>query len=158
MRRLMTVLATITTLLLMTTVGPAEATAPTDVLFEVETSLVGDPSPFTASGPAVDQGLVCSAGYVFDAAGQVTGNSPTGFNFQGIKFFSCADGSGGFAANLQARIDFRRGVTFYWNILGGTGDYEKLHGAGTGIGIGGVPCGDPNFCVLDIYDGGLHID
>ena len=60
--------------------------------------------------------------------------------------------------NLQARIDYRRGVSFSWNVLRGTGDYVDLHGAGSGIGIGGVPCGDPDLCVLDLYDGGLHLD
>ncbi len=137
---------------------PATATAPSDVAIEVESSLLGDPGPFTASGPAVDEGLVCDTGIVVDAAGKVTGASPTGFNFQGIKHFTCDDGSGEFFVNLQARIDFRKGVTFNWNVLSGTGAYEDLHGAGSGIGLGGVPCGNPDECVLDIYDGGLHID
>ena len=43
-------------------------------------------------------------------------------------------------------------------VLRGTGDYTKLHGAGSGIGVVGVPCGDPFLCILDVYDGGLHID
>jgi hypothetical protein len=59
---------------------------------------------------------------------------------------------------MQARIDFRKGTTFNWNVLSGTGDYEDLHAAGSGVGLSGVPCGDPDACVLDIYDGGLHID
>jgi hypothetical protein len=137
---------------------PAAATPPNDVSIEVETSLIGAPSPFAASGAAVDNGLICSAGTVIDAEGKVTGNSPTGFNFKGIKQFICDDGSGEFSVNLQARIDFRRGVTFNWNVLSGTGDYEKLHGAGSGFGLGGVPCGDPDLCILDVYEGGLHID
>lgn len=158
MRKLAVFVAVVTTLLLVTTVGPATATQPTDVFIGVETSLVGGPAPFVASGPAVDDGLICGSGFVVDASGKVTGNSPTGFNFQGVKHFICEDGSGGFFVNLEARIDFRRGVTFNWNVLKGTGDYEKLHGAGSGVGIGGEPCGNPNLCVLDIYDGGVHID
>lgn len=158
MRKYVTVAAAVTALLLMITVGPADASAPTDVNIGVETNLAGDPSPFAAFGPAVDDGLVCPEGTVVDAAGKVVGLSPTGFNFQGVKQFTCADGSGEFLVNLQARIDFRRGVSFNWNILSGTGDYERLHGAGSGVGIGGVPCGDPNLCVLDLYGGGVHID
>jgi len=142
----------------MTLALPAGATPPSEVVIEVESSLVGDPGPFVASGPAVDDGVVCDAGLVVDASGKVTGFSPTGFNFQGIKHFICEDGSGEFFVNLQARIDFRKGTTFNWNVLGGTGDYENLHGAGSGIGLPGVPCGDPGFCILDIYLGGLHID
>lgn len=157
MRKLALFVAVIT-LLLITTAGPAAATQPTGVFIGVETSLVGDPSPFVASGPAVDQGLICDSGIVVDAAGKVTGGSPAGFNFLGVKHFICEDGSGGFFLNLEARIDFRRGVTFNWNVLRGTGDYEKLHGTGSGVGIGGVPCGDPNLCVLDLYDGGVHVD
>ena len=137
---------------------PAGATAPADVGFEVESSLLGAPGPFTASGPAVAAGVVCDAGFVFDAAGKATGSSPTGFNFQGVKHFVCDDGSGEFFVNLQARIDFRKGISFQWNVLRGTGDYANLHGAGSGVGIPGVPCGNPNECVFDIYFGALHID
>ncbi len=137
---------------------PVGATPPTDVEFVVESSLLGDSGPFNAFGPAVVEGVVCSEGLVYDAAGKVTGLSPNGFNFQGIKHFVCEDGSGEFFVNLQARIDFRKGVTFNWNVLSGLGAYEDLHGAGSGFGIPGVPCGNPDDCVLDVYFGGLHID
>jgi hypothetical protein len=110
------------------------------------------------SGQAVDDGLICDEGLVTDASGKVTGFSPNGFNFQGIKQFTCADGTGEVLVNIQARIDFRKGITFHWNVLGGIGGYKDLHGAGSGIGISGVPCGDPDLCTLDVYDGGLHID
>lgn len=157
MRRLPFALV-VTGALLLAMAIPAGATPPSDVSFEVETSLLGDPSRFNASGPAVDEGLICGAGLVTDATGKLTGLSPTGFNFQGIKVFDCDDGSGQFYVNLQARIDFRKGTTFNWNVLGGTDDYVALHGAGEGIGLPGVPCGDPGLCVLDLYGGGLHIE
>ena len=133
---------------------PAAASPPSDVDIEVETSLLGAPSPFVASGSAVNDGLVCDAGMVVDASGKTTGFSPNGFNFQGIKHFTCEDGSGEFFVNLQARIDFRKGITFSWNVISGTEDYEDLHGAGTGVGL--ELCGPD--CVLDVYDGGLHND
>ena len=152
MKRLPLTLVLVTALVIAMAV-PVGATPPSDVHIEVETSLSGDPSPFSASGPAVDEGLVCDTGMVVDAAGKVTGFSPTGFNYQGIKRFTCGDGSGEFYVNLQARIDFRRGVNFNWNILRGTGDYEDLHGAGGGVGLACEPD-----CVLDVYDGGLHSD
>ncbi len=133
---------------------PVGATPPAEVHIEVATSLLGDPSPFVASGPAVDHGLLCATGIVVDASGKVSGNSPRGFNFQGVKHFMCDDGSGEFFVNLQARIDFRKGVTFNWNVLRGTGDYQRLHGAGSGDGL---PLCGPD-CVLDVYHGGIHVD
>ena len=133
---------------------------PSDVHFEVRTVIETplDPVPFTASGPAADDGQVCIAGTVVDYSGKAEGFSPTGVNYQGIEHFACEDGSSEFFLNMQARIDYRIGVSFNWNVLGGNGDYEDLHGAGSGVGLPGVPCGDPYACVLDIYNGGLHID
>jgi hypothetical protein len=152
-------IAVLAATLLVAIAAPAGAASPpADVNIEVETSNLGGAGPFTASGPAVDDGLVCDSGNVVDASGKVTGFSPAGFNFQGVKQFTCDDGSGEFFVNLQARIDFRKGVTFQWNVLSGTAEYENLHGAGDGVGIPGVPCGDPDVCVLDVYFGGLHID
>ena len=134
--------------LIVVTVLPAGATPPNGVVFEVETVIPGnDPSPFTVSGPAVTHGLVCDKGTVVNATSKVTGFSPNGFNFQGIKHFICDDGSGEFFVNVQARIDFRKGTTCNWNVLSGTGDYEDLHGAGSGIGL--EICGP--FCILDIF-------
>jgi hypothetical protein len=154
MSRVWKKVAVLTAAITVTLVLPAAATPPSDVGFEVETSLLGAPSPFVATGPAVDAGLMCDEGTVHDNSGNLTGFSPRGFNFQGIKHFICDDGSGQFLVNLEARIDFRKGVTFNWNVLSGTGDYEDLHGAGTGVGL--PDCGPD--CVLDVYDGGLHID
>ncbi len=157
MRKIMLILAAIATVGLPA--GEAVATPPSDVVFVVETSLISpDPAPFQAFDAAADAGLVCSDGTVVDARGKVTGASPNGFNFQGIKHFTCEDGSGEFFVNLQARIDFRRGTTFNWNVLSGTGDYVDLHGAGSGIGVPDEPCGVPGECILDVYFGGLHID
>ncbi len=72
----------------------------------------------------------------------------------GIKHFICEDGFGEFFVNLQTHIDFRKGVTFNWNVLSGTLAYEDLHGAGSGVGLD--LCGPD--CVFDVYEGGLHID
>ena len=58
---------------------------------------------------AVDDGLLCDSGMVVNASGNVTRFSPNGFNFQGIKHFTCEDGSGELFVNLEARIDFRKG-------------------------------------------------
>ena len=148
------IVLTLTIAVMMALAVPAGASPPTGVHIEVETSF-GGPSPFVASGQAVDDGLVCAEGMVDDASGKVAGFSPNGFNFQGVKHFICDDGSGEFFVKLQARIYFsEQPVKFNWNVVGGTGDYEDLHGAGSGVGL--PLCGDD--CVFDIYDGGLHID
>ena len=134
--------------------SPASATPPSAVDIEVEQSLLGVPSPFVASGPAVDDGLMCKSGVALYVSSKVTGSSPAGSNFQGVNHFTCDDGSGEFLVNLQARLDFRKGDKFHWNVVGGTGDYANLHGAGSGVGL--EICGTD--CVYDIYQGGLHID
>ena len=155
MRRVLVLMVAITVMFALAV--PAGATPPSEVDYiEVENDLVifGGPNPFVASGPAVTDGLICDAGVVFDVSAKATGISPTGFNFQGVKLFRCDDGSGEFFVNLQARIDFRKGTTFNWNVLSGIGAYQDLHGVGNGVGL--PLCGDD--CVLDVYEGGFHID
>ena len=53
---------------------------------------------------------------------------------------------------LNVRLD-ARGDNFVWSITDATGDYERLHGTGSGVGLPG-----DGFDVLDLYSGGLHID
>jgi hypothetical protein len=144
-------------LFLVMPVATAQATPPLDVNFEVQTSFIDEGplsgGPFTASGPAVDAGLVCAAGDTIDndlpqAAGY---QSERGVNLLIVKHFSCTDASGEFWIKLQVRID-ARGDDFTWAIVDGTGDYERLRGTGSGLG---VPAGDD---ILDLYDGAVHID
>ena len=100
----------------------------------------------------MDAGIICPSGDVIDTFFKATGfQSQTGMNIQVVKLFTCADGSGAFLVKLQVRLD-RRGANFNWNMLGGTGAYQKLHGTGSGIGIPGPDS------ILDLYDGQVHID
>ena len=143
-------------LILLLSAAPAAATSPPlDVGFEVETVIPDDGlsyGPFIAYGPAVDAGLVCPSGDVIDIFAKASGyQSNTGVNIQVIKRFTCDDGSGEFSVKLQVRID-DKGTYFNWNVVDGSGAYEKLHGTGSGIGLP-APYG-----VFDIYDGKLHID
>jgi hypothetical protein len=131
---------------------PALATPPTAVNFVVPTEF-GVTNFFTASGPAVDSGLMCPTGTVDDIFGKATGfKSQTGVNFQVVKVFTCDDGSGSFVVKLQVRNDFK-GDNFQWVVLDGDGDYSNLHGSGTGVGI---PTSDSS--VLDLYGGAVHLD
>jgi len=153
MRRVLVLTAAMAVMLAMA--APAGATPPSGVSIEVEMSLLGAPSPFVASGPAVDSDLMCSEGEVIQVFGKATGfQSDKGYvNFQVVHQFTCDDGSGDFLVKLQVRVN-QNGDNFQWNILGGTGDYEDLHGSGNGVGL---PICGPD-CVFDVYTGGLHID
>jgi hypothetical protein len=132
----------------------ASATTPSAVHFDVPTTF-GAVNRFTASGAAVDNGLICSRGDVIDVIGKASGfQSGLGGNFLVVKEFVCDDGSGSFTVKLQVRLDFRAGTdTFSWVILGGTSDYADLHGRGSGVGVDGAE----NF-VRDVYDGAVHVD
>ena len=157
MRRTLVVLAALALMLVAVPLAPAGATPPTDVAFEVPTSIPpeGGPSggPFVATGPAVDTGIMCPTGDTIDVFGKASGfQSNRGVNFQVVKLFTCDDGSGDFLVKLQVRFD-QKGDNFNWTVLGGTGAYADLHGSGDGIGL---PLPDDD--VLDLYDGKVHID
>ena len=159
MRKPIMFVATIAILLLALSVVPgAAASPPVGVEFEVTTTFPAPPDlfpsfgPFVATGPAVDDGIMCPTGETIDVFGKTSGSqSGRGTNWQVVKRFTCDDGSGDFLVKLQVRDDWK-GTNFNWVIVGGSGDYERLRGTGKGIGLpftGGI---------LDLYSGGLHID
>lgn len=156
MRKPSFILITMMIMILILSVVPVSASSPPAIVtFEVQTTIPGGGpnfGPFIATGPAVDEGLVCASGDTTDVYLHASGfQSDVGVNYQVFKLFMCDDGSGEFLAKLQVRAD-RRGDNYNWNIVGGTGSYEKLHGTGTGTGFP-TPEG-----VFDIFDGKLHID
>lgn len=152
-------------LLLMALVAPSTAAAagpPLDIEMVVPTVFPDPGLPdgtFTATGPAVVDGLVCGSGITWLLDGNATGwQSNRLINFHVEKEFVCDDGSGSFFVKLEAHYDF---VTtpeyneFNWTIKGGTGDYEGLHGSGSGLGLYADPATPPDG-VLDVYDGKVH--
>jgi hypothetical protein len=157
MTRTIRLAAALAAMALLVTAATVQATSPLGVSFEVQTAFIdGGPlsgGPFTASGPAVEAGLICAAGDTIDQDLPLVAGyqSSTGANLRIVKHFSCADGSGDLWITLQARLD-ARGDRFVWVISDGTGAYERLHGTGSGSG---VPMGNG---VLDLYDGGVHLD
>lgn len=160
MRKHKIVISSTVILFLVLSVAPGAASSPPQgVEFEVPTTLPpdGGPSfgPFTATGPAVDAGIVCPSGDTIDVFGKRSGDqSQRGFNIQIVKLFTCDDGSGEFFVKLQVRID-QKGDNFNWTIMKGTGDYVKLHGTGKGVGL--YLSAEPEV-VLDLYTGTAHID
>ena len=128
---------------LTTTVG---ATPASDVQIEVP----GFEGPFIATGPAVDDGVVCGSGVVVTTFNRAAGfQSGSAVSLAVGKEFTCDDASGTFSAKLQVRVYFEVGATFRWVITGGTGKYADLHGTGSGFVVGGD---------TDVYQGGMHID
>jgi hypothetical protein len=75
--------------------------------------------PFTASSP------LCSSGYAVDA------------RFEGpiaVRRHNCDDGSGSFTARIDPAVAEHEG-SGGWQIVEGTGAYEKLRGKGTFTGV-----------------------
>ena len=113
--------------------APAQSvTIVSNVTFNPNGPNFGD---FAASGPAVDQGLICPAGTFVDTGLKFSGfQSRTGHvQLQVVKAFTCSDGSGTFAVKLQINADFNTGIEhFTWVAAGTSGDVASLQGAGTG--------------------------
>jgi hypothetical protein len=155
MRRFLTLLLVAALALVVLPIGPAAATAPSDVEFSVD-SLFAGTGEFVATGPAVADGLVCPMGDTEDVFAKASGNGKKGFNLQVIKQFTCDDDSGSFLVKLQVKVFFAGPPfsSFNWVVTGGDGAYADLHGSGNGVGL--AP--NPGFDILDVYSGGLHID
>ncbi len=125
------------------------------VTIEVDTLFEGGvtyPSPFIAYGPAVDAGLICAKGTVYDMWAVVAG--PPDFakqNFHMLKQFVCEGDSDYFVINLTAHVNFDPYKdTGEWNMLKGTGAYEMLHGQGTLVGT------PTDTGVFDVYTGWVN--
>jgi hypothetical protein len=115
----------------------AEAHADADV-----TGLFGEPDAlavhliehhptgtFTATGPAVDAGLVCAEGTI--------GYTPNpdvdtpGVLWRWEDEFTCSDGTGTFLLGVDVYIEDSSPMYFgAWNIVTGTGNYSDLQGGG----------------------------
>ena len=88
---------------------------------------------FEASGPAVDQGLICESGTVEDTRLILAGSRVRVGKIQipVRKTFTCDDGSGEIFIKIQVHLDLNTQTeTFSWVVLGGTGDYSDLRGSG----------------------------
>jgi hypothetical protein len=115
---------------IMTGPVPAQAGAAQPVSIDADSSFAGS-STFTASG-----GGLCASGTAADAGSRVTGSDhATAFTFHLVKTFTCADGSGSFSLRIQASVrpcdPTEAGA---WAVVGGTGRYVGLRGAGTLVG------------------------
>lgn len=157
-KRKISFIVLVTALTIAVLVVPVMAAPPLDVHIEDEHTIGTNGSQgfgsFIASGPAVNEGLLCETGDVFDLS--VSRSGPPGGAFRILrvrKQFGCGDDSGTFDVKLVVRLDL---ITHYttanWKVVGGTGDYVGLHANGQLIGI---PI-DPGVSITDIYDGRVH--
>jgi hypothetical protein len=110
---------------------------------------------FDASGPAVDEGLICASGTVDDTrlifAG---GQSNRGAQIPVRKTFTCDDGSGQIFVKIQVHLEFATSTeSFTWVILGGTGAYGGVNGSGQGTTVGDGS--DPQTGNFNTYEGFL---
>lgn len=147
------------TLALISVIGPVAAGSPQQV--EIVSHMNFNPDgpnfgDFTASGSAVDSGVVCASGTVLDT-GIVFGGFQSGRSVQILvrKTFTCADGSGTFFVKIQVHLDLETSTeVFTWAVMGGTGEYENLRGSGDGTTVGDGS--DPQTGNFNTYVGGLH--
>ena len=107
---------------------------------------------FEASGPAVEDGLICASGDVDDTglifAG---GQSNRGAQIPVWKTFTCDNGDA-FYVRIQVHLDFATSTeTFRWVIQGGTGDLSNLRGSGGGTTVGDGS--DPQTGNINTYTG-----
>ena len=156
MRKHVIAFAAATMLLAVVAAPVAGATQPLDVEFEV-TVLA---ERFTASGSAVDAGLMCESGTMANPEPEkFVGKSSVVANAQVITVFTCGEGDfegDTFVVKHQLHIDaaaLPATWTINWVVLDGTGAFAHLRGNGHGTGeILTEPPGGP----FDTLEGQLH--
>lgn len=128
------------TLALMGVFGSVSAASPQQVQivshmnFNPDGPNFGD---FTATGSAVDSGLVCGSGSVVDTGIVFAGfQSDRSIQILVRKTFTCDDGSGTFFVKIQVHLDLETATeSFSWVVKGGTDDYANLRGSGSGTTV-----------------------
>lgn len=120
-----------------TDASPApEPFAALEVRFEVEMDATTDvmPGTFVASGPLVDEGLICATGTSFENAYEDLGGGHEGWETR----FKCDDGSGSFSIWFDAVGGWTDGAGSTWASVGtwewltdkGTVSYTGMSGSG----------------------------
>lgn len=141
--------------LLAVTISPASAAPPLAIHIEVD-EMIGDSGElFLASGPAVDAGLVCAYGKVYDLSVTIVGAPGGKFtNLRVLKQFTCGDNNDNvFWIKMAVRLNNTTGeTTARWQTTGGTGPYTTLHANGSLVGTPIVL----GVSIHDVYDGHVH--
>jgi len=133
---------------------PAIAGPPLRVHIIAPTIIATSPNPFTASGSAVESGLICPSGDVYDSDLETFGRPGGRFTIlRVLKRFDCTDGSGTFDVRMLVRLNNSSNSTrAVWRVVDGTGNYADLKGNGRLLGF---PI-DPGISIEDNYYGKVH--
>ena len=128
--------------------GTASAAPPAVTVITIDVNFITGET-FTATG-----GFVCDSGVAVSDPALVAGGGRQGrgvFTFHLIKTLTCDDGSGSFMIMVDAATAPRSpGTLGAFVVLGGTGDYSGLRGAGSLIG---TSLSETE--ILDVYTGRL---
>ena len=136
--------------------APASAAAPKAV--EIVSPMTFAPpgefnfGTFEASGPAVDDGLICESGDVNDTGIMIAGGQSRAGKIQipVYKTFTCPDGE--LFIRIQVHLDLETFTeTFSWVVLGGTGAYADVRGSGRGFSFSQ----NPDVGNVNVYSGFL---
>ena len=124
---------------------------PQSLHIEVSDLISSDGDTFNASGPAVNNTIICPSGTVSDVNVSQSGSTQGAFsNYDVLKKFDCADGSGTFEIELKVKLENATGnTTASWQLANGTGNYANLSGEGTLVGTAIVQ----GTSIFDVYDG-----
>lgn len=144
----------LTVFLLALTATVAVAAPPQDLHIEAVDVIGGSGEPFTASGSAVDDNVVCATGTIDDLEITTSGSGSGSYRILHVlKRFYCDDLSGTFDVRMVVRLDLTTlETTARWRIVDGTGAYTGLRGHGS---LDGTPV-NPGVTILDVYDGRVH--
>jgi len=148
-------LAATGTLLVALATSPAQASPPTDVVIVSPFDIASGTGSFEVTED--DGDVLCDEGTVANLFAQLEAQrSPSLDQFHATHVFTCSDGSGSFVIFLRVTQDLLTlNTSGSWSVGSrfGTGDYAKLHGTGSFVGI---RCGPD--CIVDTYTGRVHID
>jgi hypothetical protein len=141
--------STIGVLLALLVAPVASAAAPPTTVLTIDV-VFGGQETFTATG-----GVICESGTAVTDPVFVAGFGRMGRGvgtFHLIKTLTCADGSGTFRILVNAATaPSSPGTLGGFAVVGGTGDYGGLRGAGTLVGTGN------DDGIIDVYTGNLTI-
>lgn len=152
-RRIQTTAYSVVIALLLLTVSTSTVLAapPLRVHIEVD-DIIGDSGElFIATGPAVEAGVVCPYGKVYDVGTEVISTRPRFTLLRIQKHFVCGDNnSNTFNILMVVRLNNTTlETTALWRLTGGTGPYATLRGTGS---LDGTPI-VPGVSIHDVYDG-----
>lgn len=128
--------------------APTASAAPPTTVITIDVNFITGET-FTATG-----GVVCDSGVAVTDPVSVAGGGRQGrgvFTFHLIKTLTCDDDSGSFMIKVEAATaPTSPGTIGGFAVVGGTGDYSGLHGAGSLIG---TSLSETE--ILDVYTGRL---